>query len=43
MHEIQKLINKFIWGKHEVIGIEQAKLSYEKGGLKLIKIEQFWK
>ena len=31
IHEIQKMINKFIWGKHEPIGLEQAKLSYERG------------
>ena len=35
------MINKFIWGKP--IGLKQAKLRYEKGGMKLIKLEQFWK
>ena len=29
MHKIQKMINKFIWGGLEPIGIEQAKLSYK--------------
>ena len=43
IHEIQKMVNKFICGKHEPIGMEQAKLSYEKGGMKLITFEQFWK
>ena len=43
MQEIQNMISKFIWGKGTPIGLEQAKLSYEKGGLKLIKLDEFWK
>ena len=41
-HDIDKLINLFIWGGHHAISVKQTQSLYSLGGLNIPKTERFW-